>query len=246
MMRRQTIWVIGLASALVCWAVPAVALPMQDVGSSRSGAPLAVEVRGDPTAETRIVVLGQMHGNEPAGRRVIKALRSITPPDGAALWLIPSMNPDGHAARTRGNARGVDLNRNFPADWRANGAGTSRWSGPRAASEPETRAMMRFLQEVKPTAVLSFHQPLEVVDITHPQSRKAGRLLARWMGLPARVVRCSGPCHGTLTDWVTRELDAIAITVELPASVTSADIDRAANATQRLTRWLNASHPRTR
>ena len=36
----------------------------------------------------------------------------------AALWIVPSLNPDGVASDTRGNAHGVDLNRNFPFGWR--------------------------------------------------------------------------------------------------------------------------------
>ena len=97
---------------------------------------------------------------------------------------------------------------------------------------------MRLLSTVRPTAVVSFHQPFGVVDITHEPARAAGRLLARWMDLPARAVDCSGPCRGTLTEWATNELDAIALTVELPARVTTSDVDRAAAATMRLARWL--------
>ena len=43
------------------------------------------------------------------------------PPRGTALWLIEDLNPDGHAAGTRQNANGVDLNRNFPYRWQSDG-----------------------------------------------------------------------------------------------------------------------------
>lgn len=226
--------------ALVCGvATSAAATPRShDIGTSREGTPIRASLIGEPDAAVRIVVLGQMHGDEPAGTRVISALRTLTPPEGVALWLIPTMNPDGNEQGTRTNRRGVDLNRNFPTQWRAQDQGTREWSGPRAASEPETRAMMRFLREVAPTALLSFHQPFGVVDITHAPARKAGRQLARWMDLPARAVGCSGPCRGTLTEWATEELDAIALTVELPATVKEAEVDRAARAVMRLARVL--------
>lgn len=230
------------ALVLVCGVTmpTAASTPLsEDLGTSRLGTPIRAFMIGEPDAEVRIVVLGEMHGDEPAGRRVVRALSTMTPPAGTAVWLIPTMNPDGHARGTRTNARGVDLNRNFPTEWRARDEGTREWSGPRAASEPETRAVMSFLRDVQPTAVLSFHQPFGVVDITHAPARDAGRRLARWMDLPARPVGCSGPCRGTLTEWASEELDAIALTIELPATVRSSDVDRSASALMQLTQWLS-------
>ena len=53
-----------------------------------------------------------------------------------------------------------------------------------------------------------------------------------------RVVRCTGPCHGTMTQWVDAELGAIALTVELDGRVSGAEADRAAAAVLRLGQWL--------
>src|SRR5712672_3325200 len=63
----------------------------------------------------RILVVGCIHGNEPAGIAIVRALERTHPK--ADLWLVPDLNPDGVAAGTRQNARGVDLNRNFPSLW---------------------------------------------------------------------------------------------------------------------------------
>ena len=208
------------------------------IGLSTQGRELSAVHRGSADAPVQLVVLGQMHGNEEGGRKVVRLLRDLPVPDGVGLWLVTTINPDGHEADARVNARGVDLNRNFPDRWREQRRGTDQWSGPRAASEPETRALTAFLERVRPTALLSYHQAYDLVDITHPNSRAAGRRLAAWMGERAASVPCSGPCHGTLTQWASAVLDAVAITVELDDRVSAAEARRAARAVLRLGTWL--------
>ena len=103
---------------------------------------------GPADAARKVLVVGSIHGNEGAGIAVTKALRKATPPAGVQLLLIDRANPDGSAAGTRSNARGVDLNRNFPWRWRH--LGGVYYSGPRPASEPETRALRQWLAEAFP------------------------------------------------------------------------------------------------
>lgn len=207
------------------------------IATTSQGREILARHYGALDAPVQIVAIGQMHGGEPGGRTVIADLATSDIPDGVGLWLVVSMNPDGHLRGTRANARGVDLNRNFPYGWDRGSRG-SYWPGPRAASEAETRGMMRFLMAVKPTAVLSYHQAFDVVDISHPLSRPAGRQLAKYMGERASKVGCAGTCHGTMTQWIDHELRAIAITVELDHSVSNAEAARAATAVLRLGRWL--------
>ena len=238
-MKRAVAAVLVMASASgVAPAAHAADGTAEVIGRSSRGQDITAVHRGSMDAPVQLVVLGQMHGNEEGGRKVVSLLKALLVPEGVGLWLVTSMNPDGHAADTRVNARGVDLNRNFPESWRQQRRGTEQWSGPRAASEPETRAMTAFLERVQPTAVLSYHQAYDVVDITHPNSRAAGRQLAAWMGERAVAVPCSGPCHGTLTQWVSRVLGAVAITVELDDRVSPAEARRAARAVLRLGTWL--------
>src|SRR5437762_13644447 len=87
------------------------------LGHSVQGRPITARVLGDPNAPVTAVVVGNVHGDEPGGFAVVHRLRRWRPPAGTALWLVHSFNPDGTAARTRQNAHGVDLNRNFPFHW---------------------------------------------------------------------------------------------------------------------------------
>jgi hypothetical protein len=169
-----------------------------------------------------------MHGDERAGMRVVRHLRGTRLPDGTDLWLVRTMNPDGTAADRRTNAHGVDLNRNFPRFWVRAGAGTTTWSGPRAASEPETRVVLRFLRDLRPRTTLVFHQPLYGVDSYRAKSMRLVRALSRQTGLPVRSFDCNGGCHGTLTDWSNARLDGRAVTVELGATVSTRQVRRVA------------------
>lgn len=63
---------------------------------------------------------------------------------GATFIAIPMVNPWGMDAPARVNSNGVDINRNFPADWNdapdvQNGFS---WRGPAPGSEPETQALI--------------------------------------------------------------------------------------------------------
>ncbi|MBU6243592.1 MAG: DUF2817 domain-containing protein [Actinomycetales bacterium] len=230
------------------------------IARTRSGTAVRAWRVGPADAEVRLVVIGQIHGNEPAGVRVVDALMAPGSPldevvsTGApveaaartrvAVWLIRSLNPDGARRGRRVNARGVDLNRNFPAAWARQGEGTTQWSGPTASSEPEVIGVMASLAKIRPHAVLVMHQDYAVVDTSHPRSRRAGRVLAAWLGLPARPVGCAGPCHGTLTQWADQALGAIALTIELPAVVRRADVLRDAAAIARLSSWLGTGQGR--
>lgn len=171
--------------------------------SSVRGRPVVAYHRYYPgqAARRTVVVLGQTHGDEETGKAVVGRLVTVTRfPSTLDLWLIPTMNPDGDVANTRTNAHRVDLNRNFPASWRYAGAGTSVYSGPRAASEPETAGMMAFLARVKPVRVVSLHTPLAGVDRT-AKNPSFVAALSRRTGFPIKTFSCGGGCHGTNAMW---------------------------------------------
>ena len=73
-------------------------------------------------------------------RQVTRALRGLRAPRGVELWIVDDLNPDGSAAGTRQNANGVDLNRNFPWRWRAQGGPGDTYhsgSGPAVGARVE-------------------------------------------------------------------------------------------------------------
>jgi murein peptide amidase A len=155
-------------------------------GHSVQGRLLRVTVLGDPNAPRRALVVGCIHGSEPAGIAVARRLIAGRPPAGSALWVVPDLNPDGVAAGTRQNAHGVDLNRNFPFRWRALGApGDPQYSGPRPLSEPESRAVRRLILLIRPRVTIWFHQPLDVTDVSGGDVR-VERRFAALSGLPLR------------------------------------------------------------
>ena len=82
----------------------------------------------------RALVVGCVHGDECAGSVVAARLLQGEALVRGTVWVVPDLNPDGHAREQRANARGVDLNRNFPGTWRP-----LPTSGEAPASEAETR-----------------------------------------------------------------------------------------------------------
>lgn len=182
------------------------------IGRSVQGRPITAYRIGDPEAATKVVVLATMHGNEAGPARVVTHLISGPAVHGADIWLVPTYNPDGRARHTRQNAHGVDLNRNFPQKWqRLTG---SYYSGPAPGSEPETRAIMAFLNNVSPDYVVSFHQPLRGVGAAGRQGRAFVKRLHRGLHLPVKAFNCSSRCHGTMTEWYNAHHAGIAVTVE--------------------------------
>ena len=87
------------------------------VGHSVDGRAIVPVVLGTPGAAHRVLVVGCIHGNEPAGIAIVKRLIRAGAPAGTEIVAVTSVNPDGCRRGTRQNAHGVDLNRNFPSNW---------------------------------------------------------------------------------------------------------------------------------
>ncbi len=156
--------------------VAPVVAPQMAPATARSAEPL------------RVLVVGAMHGDELTSASL--ALRWIALAEaqvqGAAGRLpvhwrfIPVLNPDGLLAKkpTRVNARGVDLNRNFPTPhwdrdapiyWdKRTRKDPRRWPGPTPLSEPESRFLHTQMEQFAPDLVVSIHAPYGVLDYDGP------------------------------------------------------------------------------
>lgn len=196
-------------------AVAAVALAAASphaelLGRSSQNRPIrAIEV-GDPHG-TRVLVVGCVHGNEPAGIAVARALELLHP-RGIDLWIVPVLNPDGFAAGTRGDAHGVDLNRNFPYRWKQRTGVYA--SGPRPLSEREARIAHRLVLRLHPKVTIWFHQHLDLVWASGGD-RRVERVFARVSGLPYHPLP---PLGGSAIDWQNHALPGTtAFAAELPA-----------------------------
>jgi protein MpaA len=206
------------------------------VGHSVKGRAIVAYERGDPSAPATLVV-GVIHGSEPAGLAVISQLRRLPLPPHVHLWLVPAANPDGLAAGKRQNARGVDLNRNWPTAWKHNGVPwDAYYSGPRPMSEPENRAMRAFIVRVRPALTIWYHQPLDMVYGSDPHVALL-KHYARLSGLPYR--RLPAP-PGAATRWQRRHFPTSpAFVVEFPAGhITAATAHRHAEAVLELAKGL--------
>jgi protein MpaA len=183
-----------------------IALEPGTYGRSHLGTPLEVWRPGD---RCTLLLFAGIHGEEPETTVALsRALRHLAEPSPHCAVVLAA-NPDGLMRGTRGNARGVDLNRNFPTrDWRPDPvAHRSTLDDPRdvlltpgahAGSEPETQALMSLIRELRPEAVIALHAPLGCID--DPHASAIGRWLAERTGLPL-VADVGYPTPGSFGTW---------------------------------------------
>lgn len=190
-------------------------------GTSLEGAPLTVFLPETGTAE--IAILAAIHGDEPETTVVVsEALRCLPQGDLRAAVILCG-NPDGMLRGTRGNGRGVDLNRNFPtSNWspdrvhyksRANDARDIALSpGSKPASEPEIVALISLLDRMNPRAVVSLHSALACID--DAGSSHLGRQLADRCELPF-LTEIGYPTPGSMGTWAgERGLNLVTLELE--------------------------------
>jgi hypothetical protein len=256
----------GIRATLTAWAAQDTLIHVDSIGASVEGRPiLAVKVgaAGDAPSRPNVLFMATHHAREwvstEMAMRLIRWLADSLPAplrDSRDIWVIPVENPDGYQYTFttdrywRKNRRlnddgtyGVDLNRNYPAFWGYDDAGSSAlttaevYRGSAPASEPETQAIVAFHSAHPPVLAVSYHTYAGLV--LYPYGFRAGALppdltIYRALAgtdlapsvhddLPAsvRTYYHPGPnwslyvTNGEYTDWAYHTYGTIAFTPEL-------------------------------
>jgi predicted deacylase len=162
----------------------------------------------------KVVFIGGIHGDEAEGAIATAELPAAFESAGlggiVTLTVIEDANPDGRVAGTRGNAHGVDINRNFPA------SNFDSSDGGKPLSEPETRVITDTVDRVAPNLVVVAHSwsGRQFINFDGPAREIADRFAAA-SGLPVEESRSFAPTPGSLGSYFGRDRGIPTLTVEV-------------------------------
>ena len=265
---------VGIRATLEAWAAADTIFHLDSLGASIEGRPILAVKIGDGTdspARPNVLFMATHHAREWMSTEMAMKLArwiadSLPRPVLAArdIWVIPVENPDGYQytftsqrlwrknRRPNGDGTfGIDPNRNYPAFWGYDNAGSSptpgsdvyRGTGP--ASEPETQAIVAFHAAHPPVVSVSYHTYSGLV--LHPYGFATGQLApdltvfqalagtdlqpAVIDSLPASILAYYHPgpgwnlypTNGEYTEWAYRAHGTIAFTPELTSGCCTPD-----------------------
>lgn len=196
----------------------------------------------------RILLLGGIHGDELTSVSVVfQWLTMIDSPTATQFhWRVaPVLNPDGlfSPKPQRMNARGVDLNRNFPTPgWEQNAltywkrmarSDPRRFPGKEPLSEPESRWLHEEMERFQPDVVISVHAPFGILDFDGPNSppRRFGRLMLNRLGVYPGSLGHYGGMHKNVP----------VITIELPNAMSMPPADEVQRIWRDMLAWIERS-----
>ena len=193
-------------------------------GQSEMGRDLVCVQLGDKGAEQAMLMTFAVHGFEDAydhdGELLVQIADGLIAyyqahPDslnGHALYIVPCVNPDGLADGTtkdgfgRANASGVDINRDFPAEWKRYKNARNR-TGEEPFASAEARALRDLTEMIQPAWGVDVHGWIECVYGT--------RELAQPFMDAFGVDHAKYQSGGKLSQWLEERTEG-AVLVELP------------------------------
>jgi protein MpaA len=203
------------------------ALGFPEIGRSTLGRPIFARRFG--RAGAPLLVMGGIHGDEPASTDAVVALAAqLEAADGLPVWLLPAANPDGLAQNRKNSARDVDLNRNFPARSFTTAHAPGYFPGPAPLSEPETVAIAGLIAREPIRGAVAVHAPFACVNYDGPAGPWA-KAVAAACGWPARG-DIGYPTPGSFGSWLGVDRGLPVLTLELPPGPLDLFRDQAAAA----------------
>ena len=192
--------------------------PWKVIGQSTEGRDIYGMEIGQDSSVT--IIFGAFHGDEQAGFHLVTQLADTLYQNpnliNSRVLLVPVVNPDGLMARTRVNANGVDLNRNFPTeDWTPVYKERRYFPGPSGGSEVETQFVMELMEKNKPSKIVSIHDDLHMNNYNGP-ALELGKEMARYNNYPVEG-DVGYPTPGSYGTYGGYERNIPLITLELPA-----------------------------
>jgi Zinc carboxypeptidase len=171
-------------------------------------------------------------------------------PADTSLYILEDMNPDGtardHGVDGRVNDNGVDLNHNWPYNWKAVWSRDGCWNyrpdngGAYAGSEPEVQNLISFLDKIKPIALISYHSAaLGIFPGGKPDFGPSIRLasaLAAVSNYPYPPIDTGCDYSGNLTDWAANTRGIASVDIELSNHVDT-DFDQNLRVLQAFLDW---------
>jgi protein MpaA len=150
-------------------------------------------------------------------------------PEDTSLFILRDMNPDGtaraHGVDGRANANGVDLNHNWPHNWKEQWPRDGCWiwrpltGGTHGGSEPEVQNVIAFIDKIKPAALISYHSAALGIFAggkpDFPPSVSLAEAVAEVTDYPYPPINTGCDYSGNMTDWAANTRGIPSVDIEL-------------------------------
>lgn len=167
--------------------------------------------------------------------------------ENVSLYVVPMVNPDGVDIAVNGlditnsyhrklisevgvhsfnkvwqaNINGVDINHNYDAGWRVvkGKPGATKYQGPYAESEPETKAMVNFIRKMNFDMLIAFHSQggeiyYDFDGMMAENSKRIAEKMAQESGYLLSIPTGTAS-FGGCKDWFIKEFGKAGFTVEI-------------------------------